>query len=59
MMKKAPSGNVYFANTWFKPPFSVHGYWVEDATGKSVAEAASIDLAKALAELLNKTTKEA
>ena len=49
----------YFANTWFLPPFRVHGYWVEDATGKNVAEAASPELAKALAEMLTKAAKEA
>jgi hypothetical protein len=47
----------YFANEWFLPPFRVHGYWVEDATGKNVAEAASRELAKALADMLNKEAK--
>ena len=45
---------VYFGGTWFLPPFRVHGYWVEDATGKNVAEAATLELAKALKEMLNK-----
>jgi hypothetical protein len=47
----------YFANEWFLPPFRVMGYWVEDATGKNVAEAASLDLAKALVQLLNYSAK--
>ena len=45
---------VYFGGTWFLPPFRVHGLWVEDATGKNVAEAYDYALAKALAEMLNK-----
>jgi hypothetical protein len=48
---------IYFGNTWFLPPFRVHGYWVEDASGKSVAEAADILIAKALADMLNKAAK--
>jgi hypothetical protein len=48
----------YFANEWFLPPFRVHGYWVEDATGKNVAEAASPELAKALAKMLTEAAKD-
>jgi len=48
------TNRLYFGNTWFTLPFRVHGYWVEDATGKNVAEAASLELAKALADMLNK-----
>jgi hypothetical protein len=48
---------VFFGNEWFLPPFRTHGYWVEDATGKNVAEAASRELAKALKELLDGMTK--
>jgi hypothetical protein len=44
----------YFAGTWYTLPFRAHGFWVEDATGKSVAEAWSRELAKALAAMLNK-----
>lgn len=44
---------IYYGNSWFLPPFRTHYYWVEDAEGKSVAEAASINLAEALAETLN------
>lgn len=47
----------YFANEWFLPPFRSSGYYVEDATGKEVAEAKTLELARALAELLNKETK--
>ena len=47
----------YFANEWFLPPFQSRGYYVEDATGKNVAEAASLGLAKELAQLLNYTAK--
>jgi hypothetical protein len=47
---------IYFGDTWFLPPFRTHGLWVEDATGKNVAEAYSYELAKAMAELLNKGT---
>ena len=50
-MNKA--NRVYFGTTWFTLPFRAHGYWVEDATGKNVAEAATLELAMALAELLN------
>ena len=50
-MNKA--NRVYFGTTWFTLPFRVHGYWVEDATGKNVAEAATRELAKAIAETLN------
>jgi hypothetical protein len=48
----------YFAGTWFLPPFRASNYWVEDATGKNVAEAASLELAKALADMLTKAAKE-
>jgi len=48
---------VYFGTTWFTLPFRVHGYWVEDATGKNVAEAWSRELALAIAESLNKEAK--
>jgi hypothetical protein len=49
----------YFGNEWFLPPFRVHGFWAEDATGKNIAEAASPALAKALAELLTKLSATA
>jgi hypothetical protein len=49
----------YFGNEWFLPPFRNMGYWVEDATGKNVAEAASIILAERLAGMLNNAAKEA
>ena len=48
----------YFAGTWFLPPFRASHHWVEDATGKNVAEAASLELAKALADMLTKAAKE-
>ena len=48
---------VFFGNEWFLPPFRTHGYWVEDATGKNVDEAASRELAKALKELLDGMAK--
>lgn len=35
-------------------PFRASGFWVEDARGDNVAEARSVESAKALAELLNK-----
>lgn len=47
----------YYANEWFLPPFRATGYWVEDSAGKNVAEAASLELAKALARLLNYSAK--
>ena len=43
----------YYAGTWFTLPFRASGYWVEDAERKNVAEAASDELAKALAKTLN------
>jgi hypothetical protein len=46
--------HIYFGNTWFLPPFRVMGYWVEDSAGKSVAQTADIQLARALADMLNK-----
>ena len=49
----------YFGADWFLPPFRVTGYWVEDATGKNVAEAASPQLATALADMLTKAAKDA
>jgi len=54
-MNKA--NRVYFGTTWFTLPFRARGYYVEDATGKEVAEAKSLELARALAELLNKEAK--
>jgi hypothetical protein len=48
----------YFGTEWFLPPFRVHGFWVEDATGKNVAEAASPLLAKAIADMLTNAAKE-
>jgi len=51
-MNKA--NRVYIGTTWFTLPFRARGYWVEDATGKNVAEAWSRELAKAIAETLNK-----
>ena len=48
----------YFGNQWFLPPFSTKNYWVDDATGKSVAEAATPQLAEALARMLNNAAKE-
>ena len=54
MDTKTKPSRLYFGNTWFTMPFRVHGYWVEDATGKNVAEAASLDLAKAMKDALNK-----
>ena len=48
------TNRLHLGNTWFTLPFRVHGYWVEDATGKNVAEAASLELAIALRDLLNK-----
>ena len=44
---------LYYGDTWFTLPFRTHGYWVEDATGKNVAEAASRELAEALKKTLN------
>lgn len=44
---------LYYGNTWYTFPFRVHGYWVEDATGKNVAEAASLELAKAIKDTMN------
>jgi hypothetical protein len=46
---------VFFGAKRFVLPFRAHGYWVEDARGKNVAEAASRELATALAKLLNGT----
>ena len=57
MIKSKQTGNVYFGDAWFKPPFRVMGYWVEDAQGKMVAETSHTAMAKALAELLNKEAK--
>ena len=42
-------------DTFFRMPFRATGYWVEDANRKNVAECASGAIAKALADLLNKT----
>jgi len=53
METKNKTPRLYLGNTWFTLPFRVHGYWVEDATGKNVAEAASLELAKALKDMLN------
>jgi hypothetical protein len=53
METKNTTKRLHLGNTWFTLPFRVHGYWVEDATGKNVAEAASLELAKALAKMLN------
>lgn len=44
----------YFGDQWFLPPFRSRGYYVEDAAGKEVAEAKTLELAKALALMLNK-----
>ncbi len=44
---------IYFGTMWFTLPFRAHNYFVEDATGKPVAEAATLELARALAEMLN------
>ena len=54
METKDKPKRLYYGDTWFTLPFRVHGYWVEDATGKNVSEAASLALAKALKETLNK-----
>ena len=51
------TNRYYFGNTWFTLPFRTHGYWVEDATGKNVAEAASTELAKELAKFLTQAAK--
>jgi hypothetical protein len=53
METKNKTKRVYLGDTWFTLPFRVHGLWVEDATGKNVAEAYSYELAKALAKMLN------
>lgn len=45
---------VFLGGTWFTLPFKAHGLWVDDATGKSVAEAVDYVMAKALADTLNK-----
>ena len=52
------TNRLYFGNTWFTLPFRAQAYWVEDATGKTVAEAASLELAKALADMLNGNAKK-
>ena len=57
MMKSKETGNVYFADTWFKPPFRAHHLMVLDAKSKFVAEAWSKELADAMAKLLNKEAK--
>jgi hypothetical protein len=46
---------VQVGDSFFRMPFSATGYWVEDADRKNVAECPSGAIAKALAELLNKT----
>lgn len=60
MMKKSSvTKHVYLGETWFLPPFKANGLWVDDATGKSVAEAISYLMAQALAETLNKEAANA
>lgn len=44
-----------FGHKTFVLPFRAYGFWVEDARGNNVAEAASRELATALAKLLNNT----
>jgi hypothetical protein len=51
------TNRFHYANDWFLPPFRAMGYWVEDATGKNVCEAASLELAKALVVTLNTNAK--
>lgn len=46
---------VQVGDAFFRMPFRATGYWVEDADRKNVAECASGAIAKALADLLNKT----
>jgi hypothetical protein len=58
MMKKSSvTKHVYLGDTWFTPPFKANGYYVEDATGKEVADAKSLHIAKGLAEVLNEQVK--
>jgi hypothetical protein len=54
MMKR-----FFLGNAWFQPPFYADRFWVQDATGKKVAEAFSQALAKEIAEMLNAKTKGA
>jgi hypothetical protein len=51
------TNRFHYANEWFTTPFRAMGYWVEDAAGKNVCEAASLELAKALALTLNYNAK--
>ena len=54
-MNKA--NRFHYANEWFTTPIRANGYWVEDATSKNICEAASQELAKALAVTLNYNAK--
>ena len=46
---------VQVGDSFFRMPFRAIGYWVEDADRKNVAKCSTGTIAKALAELLNKT----
>lgn len=45
--------SFWFATRKFQPPFLAEDWTVSDSRGRYIAEASSLELAKALAELLN------
>ena len=49
------SKTVLVGTTYFRTPFRATGFWVEDADRKSVTECRSTEIAKAIADMLNKT----
>lgn len=46
---------VELGDTYFRFPFQATGFYVEDAARKTAAECGNQKIAKALADLLNKT----
>lgn len=53
--EQAMSKTVLVGTTYFRTPFRATGFWVEDADRKSVTECRSTEIAKAIADMLNKT----
>lgn len=46
---------VQVGDTFFRMPFCATGFYVEDADRKTVSECRSREVAKAIADMLNKT----
>jgi hypothetical protein len=49
---------AFYAGRWYTLPFRANGLWIEDATGKPVAEGETRELAKSVAESLTKVLEE-